>query len=929
MFLSMTVLSRFSFKSFLCIVLFLFVQLSFSQQYEISGEVTDNSDLSLELATVYIESVKDSTVLDYTITQEDGKFHLKGRTNEEQINFFISYTGLENFQKRIDLTEESTIDLGKVVLEPMENVLGEIVIQGSAPPVRLKKDTLEFNVSSFKTKENANLEDLLKKLPGVTVDNDGTIKVNGKDVTRIKVNGKDFFGDDPLIATKNLPKDLLEKIQVVDTKSKSDEFTGKESESDDKTINVIIKEENNKGLFSRLTAGGGTDHRYSLNGIGNYFKNDLRLSVLGSANNINSIGFSFDEIYDAMGRNAFSIVNSRGSGGITKSSSGGFDFVDSWNDNLDFSANYFYNRASTDTESKVSRENLLPDRNFFNYSESSGKNVNNNHRGNFDLDFRPDTLTRIYVRPNITVNDGYSENNSLTESRDADGLLMNQSEAENFSNNNSIDFSNRLDVTRRFGENGGYLQLLLNNRNNAQDNKRHNYTSKNIYDDQEMISSQEIQDQFIKEDRKNDEYSATARVRIPLNKEWKIDAGYGFTNSREDNKRLLYEVDENSAAYDLLNEELSSDFNSRRNQHKPYAGVVFQNEKLMASLSGGLESTTLKNHETFSDTRFENTFNNLFARFFMRYRIDRMKSLSFFYTNSQSIPSVTQLQPVENTTNPLNVIIGNPDLKPSLTNRFSANYYNYNYQNHTGMFVYFGGQYNMNEVVASTTTDENLVRRTTYTNVDGRYNLNLRTNFYKEFKFKDRSSLKPEIGGGLGLSKDIGFSNEEKYHANNFTASPRVGFVFDIPEIINISPSYTLNYYRTDYSLGNRKNQSHTDHDLGVEIISYWPKNFIFGNDITYTHVGQTAPGFDNDFVRWNMSLGYEFWDGDGTVKVTVFDLLNQNVSTRRVTGEDYIQDTQQLVLKRYAMLSFTYKMSKFGGKKARQQGGMRHFRRG
>ncbi|HLS31744.1 MAG TPA: outer membrane beta-barrel protein, partial [Flavobacteriaceae bacterium] len=849
------------------------------------------------------------------------------KTIDEQIYFKISYTGFEEFHRQYDLTKESKIELGEIALKPMENILGEIVIRGSAPPIRVKKDTLEFNVSSFKTKENANLEDLLKKLPGVTVDNDGSIKVNGKDVTNIKVNGKDFFGDDPLIATKNLPKDLLEKIQVVDTKSKSDEFTGKESESDDKTINVVISEEKNRGLFARLTAGGGTDHRYSLNGIANYFKNDLRLSVLGSANNINSIGFSFDEIYDAMGRSAYSIVGGQGGGGVTKSTSGGFDFVDSWSEELDFSANYFYNRASTQTESKVSRENLLPDRQYFNYSESSGKNVNNNHRGSFDLEFEPDTLTRISVRPNITVNDGYSENRSMSESRSSEEILMNDSETQSHSNVKGVNLSNRFDAIRRYGDQGGYFRLILRNRNDTQDNERHNYTSRNIYDENESVIENEIQDQLIKNDQSNDEYTGDARVRIPFDEEWKLDLGYNFTYGQNDSKRLVYETPETSDEYNQLNDSLSSNFTSRNIQHKPSVKIVYRGEKLTTSLTGGYESTNLKNEEKFTSTKFDNTFNNVFARFFMRYRIDQMKSLTFFYTNRRSIPSITQLQPIENTTNPLHIIKGNPDLKPTLTNRFSANYYNYNYKNHTGFYVYLGGRYNTDEVVASTTTGEDLVRTTTYTNVDGGYNLDLRTNYYKEFKFKDKSTLKPNIGARIGYSKDIGFSNDVRYNAKNFRAGPRVGLEYDIPDVLNISPSYTLSYNKTDYSLDKQRNQSHTDHDLNVEITSYWPENFIFGNDITYTHIGQTAPGFDNDYVLWNMSLGYEIWDGDGAFRITIFDLLNQNVSTRRAIGEDYVQDSQQLVLKRYAMFSFTYKISKFGGKKSRE-GGRRHYRR-
>lgn len=915
------------------ILLLLFTSLSFGQSYKISGVVKDSAQTPLSSATIYIESAKDSTVINYTITGGDGKFSLDGKTNEDQINFYISYTGFQNYHKRISLTEEPTVDLGNVVLKEMNNALGEIIIQGEAPPIKIKKDTLEFNVSSFKTKEDANLEDLLKKLPGVTVDNDGSIKVNGKDVTKIKVNGKDFFGSDPKIATKNLPKDILEKVQIVDSKTKSQEFTGEESDSEDKTINLTIKEENNKGLFARMTAGAGTDHRYSLNGVANYFKNDLRLSALGSSNNINSIGFSFDEIYDAMGRTAFTVTN-RGSGGnltfgsgsgITKSQAGGLDFVNNWGETTDLSANYFYNRASTETATKVERENILPDRQYFNNSNSTSKNVNNNHRGNAQFEYEPDTLTRISIHPNITANNGYSESNSYTESTELDGTQLNNSTSKRHSDVRGVDFSNRVDFTRKFGDKGGYYRVGFDNQNNTQKKNRYNYTSRNIFDENGDLESNEIQDQRIDQDRKADQYTVSARARLPISKEWKLDLNYRYKNTKENNERLVYETPDDTDQYNILNEDLSSNFKSRSFQHRPSAGLVYRGEKITSGLTGGLESVQLKNDEEFTETKFDNTFNNLFASFYMRYRLNQMSSVYVRYRNSRSIPSYTQLQPVSNTLDPLNIITGNPDLKPSLTNSFSLNYYNFNFKSHFGVYAYVRGNYNTDETVSKTTTDQYLVRNTTYTNVDGSYNLSGGLGMHKEYKLKDGSTLKPRIRFGVSKSKDIGFSNAIRYHSDNFSLRPNVSLEYDVPDIINIEPSYGLSYNNTDYSLNSQRNQDYINHDLRLRITSYWPENFIFGNDITYTHIGETAPGFDNDYLLWNMSLGYKIMEGNGIFKVKVFDVLNQNVSTRRSTGQDYIQDTQEMVLKRYMMFSFTYKLSKFGGKKSGGRGYRMH----
>ncbi len=908
---------------FISFFLLSFPFMSFAQHYDykITGVLTDSLSVPLSSATVYMESAKDSTVVNYTISEDDGKFVLQGKSYAPKVNFYVAYTGFQTYFKSLSFKENTRVDLGHIVMREKTNVLGQVVIQGTAPPILIKEDTLQFNVSSFKTKEGAVLEDLLKKLPGVTVDNQGNIQINGKDVTDIKINGESFFGDDPKIATKNLPKDLIEKVQVVDSKSESQEFTGEESESSDKAINLVIKEENNKGVFARLTAGGGTDERYSLSGIANYFNQDLRLSVLGSANNINSIGFSFDEIYDAMGRSAFSVVtfgpggmSFDGGGGITKSQAGGLDFVNSWGETVELSTDYFYNRASTRSETKVQRENILPDRRYFNFSNSKSKNINNNHRFNMGFEFEPDSMTRIVVRPHLTVNNGFTHSNSHTRSERPDGTKINQSVREREGKVHGIDFSNRLSYTRKFGGKGGFIRLSFENTNNDQKEKNFNYTQRNIYDDSGNLQDQSVQDQFIEEHQREDEYEIEADLRLPLSEKWKLDFEYEYTHAQNSNERLIYEKNQNGN-YNALNNSLSSDFSSRSYIHEPSMGLVYDGEKLYASLTGGVENIRLKNREYFTNTYFENTYNNPFGRFYGRYKINEMQSLSMYFRSYSSVPAMMQLQPVVNKLDPLHLISGNPNLSPTMTNRLSLSYYNFNFKTHFGSNLYVGGRYMNDEVVARTTTDANLVRTTTYTNVDGTYGLYAGGGIHKKYKLKNESTLKPKLRIRARYNKYIGFSNGVKYNSKTFSVGPRVGIEYDIPDLLTIEPSYNIDFNTTRYSLNSQRNQEYTNHDLRLQTTLYWPKNFFFANDITYTHLGMIAPGFENDYVLWNMSLGYKIWDGDGIFKVKVFDVLDQNVSTRRYTGQNYIQDTQKLVLERYVMFSFTLKLSKFGGK--------------
>jgi len=293
-----------------------------AQNFEVTGVLKDKTTKQpLEAATVFMETVKDTTLITYTITNAKGLFALEGKTNQKEVSVNISFVGYENYRKTIDLTNPK-VDLGDIFLDFNVATLDEVVVKSRAP-ITVKKDTLEFNVKSFKTKKDANIEDLLKELPGVEVDEDGRITVNGKEVNKILVNGKPFFGDDPTIATRNLTKEIVEKIQVTDTKTDDEAFAGEEGDKENKTINLTIAEENNKGVFGRVAGGVGTDERFEFAGIVNVFDNDRRVSVLGGGNNLNSAGFSFGEIRKFFGGGRSLFVNSNGSFGVDGRSFGG------------------------------------------------------------------------------------------------------------------------------------------------------------------------------------------------------------------------------------------------------------------------------------------------------------------------------------------------------------------------------------------------------------------------------------------------------------------------------------------------------------------------------------------------------------------------------------------------------------------------------
>lgn len=330
----------------------------------------------MEAATVFVESVKDSSLITYIISDKFGVFDLKGRSQASKVNLYISFVGYRPYERELIIDGNRTLKLEYISLNGHIESLGDVVAQGRRAPVTIKKDTLEFNVASFKTKKEANVEDLLKELPGVEVDEQGNITVNGKPVNKILVNGKPFFGNDPTIATRNLTKEIVDKIQVTDTKTDSEFFNNEKGDDQNKTINITIDEEKNKGIFGRVAAGGGTDKRFEYAGLLNYFDNDLRRSALAGGNNINSPGFSFGEIQKMFGNASYISISSNGSlnfggrgfgggEGITNSRTAGVNYADNIGEKVEISSDYFYS-ASNSYEDKVrSRENILPDPRYF------------------------------------------------------------------------------------------------------------------------------------------------------------------------------------------------------------------------------------------------------------------------------------------------------------------------------------------------------------------------------------------------------------------------------------------------------------------------------------------------------------------------------------------------------------------------------------
>ena len=912
-------------KSFLTFVLLFIVQLCSSQEFEINGKVLDPEGTPLGSATVYLEKAADSSLITYTISKDDGTFQLSAKTDLQKADLYISFAGYQPYHRSIQIN--GNMNLEPITMQVQDNELQEVVVTATRAPIMIKKDTLEFNAGSFKTRPDANLEDLMEKLPGVEVDKDGNITVNGKPVSRILVNGEEFFGDDPLIATKNLPKDIIDKIQITSTKTESQEFTGEAGDNDNKTVNITIEEDKNKGYFARATAGGGTDERYELSAIANYFRNDLRLSVLASSNNINSSGFTYDEVFGMMGRSIGRNVFGGGGGGITKAETAGLNFVNQWENMLGFheaelSADYFFGKNDTERRRVVARENILPDSRYFTNSEEASNLVNDSHRANAEFEVEIDTLTRLSVETSYNQNIGDNRSWRIAESLDEDRELINKIETSEVEQMQSENFSNEIDFTRRFGRRGAYLELEFSNDHHEQTNDNFYYSETIFIEDGEEVL--EVQDQYIDEDEQDESYALQARQRSVLADDFFLDVAYNFSYSNSTNKRYVYEAGEAEEDYDELNSLLSSDFEVISRQHTPNIGLNYEGDIWRIDTEFGVLYTELENVNYLKEAAFENKYNNLFLEAEVEYQIERSKSFSIEYETDVDIPSIGQLQPVIDRTNPLRIVVGNPQLKPTYRQSIDLGYRNFDYESRTGIFSWLNIGFADNNVVSVTTVDENLISTTTFTNVDGAFNANVGAYYNKQLT-NDLKEFRYRFGLRGSYNKNVGFTNGEKYFARRYTVSPSLGITYAVDELFDVDLRYSPDYNSTTYNINPDRNENFINHSIGLEATTRWPENLIFGNDISYNYFGNVATGFDNTALFWNMSLGYEMLDENANLKIKIYDVLDQNVDTRRSIGDDYIQDTSRLILTRYAMLSFTYKISEFGGKDPEGYGGRRY----
>lgn len=895
-----------------------------SQTYEIRGTLVDEFSVPLEAATIYAETKNTNNLVSYTISNASGRFVLDLNTKIKGINLYISYIGFKKITQKISLFD-SKLDLGEIVMESeSEQLLGVDVITDRIPVI-VKKDTLEFNADSFKTRPDASLEDLLKKLPGIEVSPDGKITNNGQVVSQILINGTPFFGNDLKIATKNIPREIIDKVQVTSTKTEKQKFTNQESSSTDKTINVTIKKDKSKGLIARASLGYGTENRYQVNSIANYFNGKERFSVLAGANNINNSGFSFDEVYDMIGSKNTHNVR-RGNGGrfnldnisfgfeegIITSSNVGASYVNQMKDNSDVATDYFFGASEVRNYTTVRRDNLLAENSFFSNSKSDLIGYSDSHRFNALYTFNIDSTIRISLRPKFILSQNNSDNISEEVTTDKDLNIINSSNIETSSKNNRRDFNNQLDIIKKTDSKGGFVSLNIKNAF-IQDDSNLDYLSILNSSDAGIISninqSKEI-------DEKKEKYNIGLAYRMPIVKnKLFLDYNLDYIITDQKNKQIVNDLNQNESQEVIFNPDLSSDFEYRSDEFQPKIGLSLQGEIYSFNINTQYRNIQLKNNDGIQSISRRSNDNYIFFGGFFRVKLSKRSALFVDYKVNNTLPSITELQPISNVINPLEIVIGNPDLKPETNKTVRLNYSGYNSKTKTSVFAFTQSEFPKNKIVTSVNTNNNFVRNTTFINVDDYYNNFGGFSITKNVKKDSIYSLKLKIGGGFVYRRNIILNNDLNFRSKVFRIIPRVGFIINYKEIFDFEPLYSVTFNNTSYNLDNINDINFKVHKLQLRTTIFWTKRLIFGNDLTFNYNSNIQDGFDKSSLFWNLSLGAEIFKGRGNLKITVYDLLKQNNNVKRVTLENYIEDRQTTILQQYFMFSFTYKFKNLGKK--------------
>ena len=891
----------------------------------VNGLVKDESGQPMEAVVVKLLVQKDSSMVTGGVTGANGRF-LLSRINAGNYRIVFSYLGYKTISKLVKFSvQDSSVSLGTVMMEPANIELKEAVVVGKVPDIVTKEDTVEYNAGSFKTQPNAVIEDLLKKLPGVEVDKDGKIKAQGKEVKKILLDGKEFFSDDPKVASKNLPANIIEKLQVIDRKSDEARFSGVDDGEDETIINLTVKKGMKKGWFGHVMGGAGTDKRYEFNGMLNRLVDETQISLLGGTNNTGNMGAG------DMGASMFSGSSRRfgggGGKGTTTSTTTGANFNMCKTDQLRFGGDIRYGYSNNDVWQKSEQQNFLKDSISYDNSEKTYNTKSHNINMNFRLHWEIDTLTVLEFMPTFGYNKSkmYNHSTSATlggHSGEEESLRdsINSGEMLSSSDGHGYNFSGRLSLSRRFrSKQGRQMTFSFNFSSNRNEEDGMSY-SRNLFYLNDSVS---VVDQ--KDDNRNWGGSFGVRVTYvePIFKNHFLTFAYNYNYNYSNADRMAYNIPADGSGELQLDSLYSNRFRNVFQSHRISVGLRGTYPKFRYNVGFDMnpsssESENLMDHARDVPGKMVFNYSPLFNA---AYRISKQKSLNLEYRGRTRQPSVSQLQPVQNITNPLRISKGNPDLNPSYSNNFRLRYNSFEPEKQRGLMAFVNGSFTLNSIVNQTTYDNNTgVQTTMPVNVNGVWNVNGMVMYnmpFKNKKFRFNTMTNASYNHNIGFV-NTGGKESERNISRTVNVYENLGLNYN-SDLFDVGITGNYSYALTGNSIQSRERQQTMNFGGGMDVAVYIPGNVTVGTDLRYSGSSGYSAGYDQNQWMWNAQVSWQFLKGkQATLMFKIYDILRQVSNISRTATGNYIQDVEYNTLSSYCMLYFSYRFNTMGKRQQR-----------
>jgi uncharacterized membrane protein YgcG len=893
-------------------------------------------------ANVLVKTLSDSLLVS-TVTGPTGTFEL-ARPMIPTVVVEVIFLGFKKITRTINRGD--ALDLGTLVLEEDSKLLGEVVIEGQIPVGEVKGDTTSFNANAFKTRENADAEELVRKLPGVTIQN-GEIQARGEQVQKVLVDGREFFGSDPFLALRNLPADVIDRVEILDQRSDQSRLTGFDDGNYARTINIVTRSDKNSGQFGRLYGGYGTQDRYSAGGNFNIFKGTRRISIIGLFNNINQQNFSNQDLVGVSGGSG-----GRGGGGgrpggggnwgggnnnflvgqdngIITTNSLGLNFSDKIGSKMNFTASYFMNNSSNNLTKNTNREIILSQNNRQFYEESLINAVTNtNHRINGRIEYDVSPKNSIIVTPNLNFqqNNNFSDRDALNLSGTRNPLSGTKSildaKTEGYNLSNSVVHRYKFDKAGRtlsttvftsWNKRDQLSELIAANRDFI----------RNINDtiNQETIG---LSDGF--------NYRTTVQFTEQFKNKSLLTLSYQIGNNKTSaDQKTFIQLPEIGLV--VLDTALSNVFDNKFLVHKPSAGyqMNYKNWNINANLD--YQYARQENQSLFPlSLDFQRSFSNVLPGVNVFYR-DAAKgnSLRLRYRTSTNEPSVNQLQNVINNSNPLLLSTGNPNLGQAFTHNLFTNYSKINVEKSTSFFVFMFMSLTENFIGNSTfiAQRDTLINGEVLLRTGGQLvnpvNLkgNLRSRLYLTYgtpikKLKSQFN----VNSSISFNRTPGIVNGLENSNENIDLTQGISLTSNISKDFDFTFSTSGTYTLVNSTLQNNLNNNFYVQNSNVRFYYSPNKGKLFiANVLNNALYRGLSEGLNQSVWLYNVEAGYRFLKGNrGELKLTVFDVLRQNNAIARTISDVAIEDTFTRVLTRYGMLSFNYIIGNF--KPAESRGG-------